>query len=133
MIKLTTQHDVDALIGKLLRAGVVVASIITVIGGIIYLFQHSGTVPDYKAIPGHHNTFTGAPAYLREFPTIVAHVFQLDGAAIIQLGLIVLIATPVLRVVFSLFSFAIEKDKLYVIITTIVLLIILINMFFGLH
>ena len=133
MNKLTTQHDVDTLIGKLLRVGVVVASIITVIGGIIYLFQHAGVVPVYKAIPGHHSAFSGAPAYLREFPTIISHVFQFDGAAIIQLGLIVLIATPVLRVVFSLFSFAIEKDKLYVLITTIVLIIIMINMFFGLH
>lgn len=133
MKKLTTQHDIDIIIGKLLRYGVLLASAITVFGGVIYILQHQGSMPDYKAVTDTHIPFRGAPAYLREFPTILSHVFQFDGAAIVQLGLIVLIATPILRVAFSLFSFAIEKDKLYVAITFVVLTIIFINMIFGLH
>lgn len=133
MKKLSNQRDVDSLIGKSLRIGVIVASIITVFGGIVYLFQHPGPIPNYKSVPGNHNAFIGASDYLREFPSILSHAFQFDGAAIIQLGSIALIATPILRVVLSLFSFAIEKDRLYVGITFIVLMIILINMFFGLH
>lgn len=133
MKKLTNQHDIDIIIGKLLRVGVMTACAITVFGGIVFLFQHPGLVPNYKAVPGYHDVFRGAPEYLREFSTILPSVFRLDGAAIVQLGLIVLIATPVLRVFFSLVSFAIEKDKMYVVITSVVLAIILLNMFFGLH
>ncbi len=133
MRKLSTQHDIDLMIGKLLRAGVITASVITILGGIIYLYQNHGTMPDYKAIPGHHDLFEGASLYLREISTILPQVFRLDGAAIVQLGLIVLIATPILRVLFSLVSFIIEKDKLYIGITLIVLSIIFINMIFGLH
>lgn len=133
MKKLTTQHDIDIIIGKLLRYGVLLASAITVFGGVIYILQHQGIMPDYKAVTDTHIPFQGAPAYLRGLPSILSHVVQFDGAAIVQLGLIVLIATPILRVAFSLFSFAIEKDKLYVAITFVVLTIIFINMIFGLH
>lgn len=44
-------------------------------------------------------------------------MLNFDGAAIIQLGVIVLIATPVIRVAFSAISFLIERDYLYVFIT----------------
>lgn len=132
MNKLVTQHDIDLIIGKLLRAGVLTASFITVLGGIVFLFQHRGSVPNYGVVTGNH-VFEGAPMYLRELSSIFPHVLQFDGAAIVQLGLIVLIATPVLRVVFSLVSFVIEKDRLYIGITLLVLIIIMINMFFGLH
>ncbi|ADQ78200.1 protein of unknown function DUF1634 [Paludibacter propionicigenes WB4] len=132
MNKLTSQHDIDLIIGKLLRAGVLTASAITVFGGILYLIQHHGSTANYGVVASNE-IFRGAPAYLRELSSILPQIIRFDGAAIVQFGLIVLIATPVLRVVFSLISFAIEKDKLYVGITTLVLIIIMINMFFGLH
>lgn len=133
MKKLVTQRDMELVIGKLLRYGVITACTITVLGGIIYLFQHQGTIPDYKAIPGHHDEFIGVAAYLRDISTIFPRMFRFDGAAIVQFGVIVLIATPVLRVLFSLIAFYIERDKLYVVISAIVLVIILCNMIFGLH
>lgn len=132
MKKPSTQHDIDLIIGKLLRWGVMISCTITIFGGVVYLFQHQGPVLGYKAVEKTED-FAGAPQYLRGIRTIVSQVFQLDGAAIAQLGVIVLISTPILRVIFSLVSFAIEKDKLYVAITLIVLAIIFANMIFGLH
>jgi len=120
--------------GKTLRIGVIVAMTLSVAGGIIYLFQHHGIVTSYEAIPrGSNIAFVGTATYLRELSTIIPRILQFDGAAIIQLGVIVLIATPILRVAMSLISFLIEKDKLYVLITFIVLIVIFCNMIFGLH
>lgn len=126
------QRDVEQYIGKLLRSGVLLSSIITVFGGIVFVFQNHKMTADYSpTAPGEE--FKGVESYLREFNTIIPGVLSLDGAAIIQLGIIVLIATPVLRVAFSAISFLIEKDYLYVFITLLVLSIILANMFLGLH
>jgi len=125
-----TERDLELIMGKLLRYGVIVSCIITVIGGIIYLFQHRGMVPNYTPTT---TTFEGTPEYLRQLSTIIPRIIAFDGAAIIQLGVIALVATPILRVVFSLFAFLYEKDYMYVVITAIVLTIIIINMLFGLH
>ena len=132
MKKPETQHDIDLIIGKLLRVGVVVSCAITIFGGIVYLFQHQGPVTGYRAVE-KAGDFHGAAPYLREINTIIPRVFEFDGAAIAQLGIIILIFTPIFRVVFSLISFIMEKDRLYVVITLIVLAIIFINMIFGLH
>ncbi len=51
-----------------------------------------------------------------------------DGRAIIDIGLLLLIATPVMRVVFSMVAFALEKDRLYVALTLIVLVILLLSL-----
>lgn len=132
----TAEHwqrkDVDAYVGKLLRYGVILSSVVTIIGGIIYLFQHHGAVPDYSPTP-FGVEFSGAAEYLRHISGILDGVIALDGASIIQLGVIILIATPILRVTFSVFAFLIEKDYLYVFITLVVLGIIIANMFLGLH
>ncbi len=126
------QRDVEQYIGKLLRYGVILSSIITVFGGIIYLFQHHTQTADYTPIPSGQ-PFPGVEEYLRELNTIIPGVLSFDGAAIIQLGVIVLIATPIIRVAFSAISFLIERDYLYVGITLLVLAIILANMILGLH
>lgn len=126
------EQDVEQYIGKLLRYGVILACTITTIGGIIYLMQSNGKMPDYSSIPSGE-PFPGVQQYLREFNTIIPRILDFDGAAIIQLGVIVLIATPIIRVAFSAISFLIEKDYLYVVITLIVLCIIIANMFLGFH
>jgi len=126
------ERDVELYIGKLLRYGVMLSCAITLFGGIVYLYQHHGSMPDYSPIPSGQ-PFPGVAEYLREFNTIIPGVLSFDGAAIIQLGVIVLIATPILRVAFSAVAFLVERDYMYVVITLIVLAIILLNMIFGLH
>ncbi|MDR2953689.1 MAG: DUF1634 domain-containing protein [Prevotella sp.] len=128
-----SEKDMNLLIGKLLRYGVFLACGITLFGGIIYLYQHQGaSMEHYKSTPDGQ-PFPGAEYYLRELSTIIPRVFSFDGAAIIQLGVCVLIATPILRVAFSVIAFLIEKDYMYVVITLIVLIIIIANMLLGLH
>lgn len=126
------KRDVELYIGKLLRYGVILSCGITLIGGIFYLFQHHGHAVDYSPTPDDM-PFPGVDHYLRELSTIFPRILQLDGAAIIQLGVCVLIATPIVRVAFSAVAFLIEKDYLYVVITLIVLAIIVTNMLLGLH
>ncbi|MBD8348946.1 MULTISPECIES: DUF1634 domain-containing protein [unclassified Dysgonomonas] len=125
------ERDVEQYIGKLLRYGVMLSCAITIFGGIIYLYQHKGVMVDYSPVPT--GMAFGVDEYLRELNTIFPRMLDFDGAAIVQFGVLVLIATPIIRVAFSAFSFLIEKDYLYVVITLIVLAIILANMFLGLH
>ncbi|MFR9165762.1 MAG: DUF1634 domain-containing protein [Dysgonomonas sp.] len=126
------ERDVELYIGKLLRYGVILSCAITLFGGAVYLYQRHGVLPDYSPIPSDQ-PFPGVAEYLRELNTIIPRLLDFDGAAIIQLGVIVLIATPIMRVAFSVFAFLVEKDYMYVVITLIVLAIILLNMIFGLH
>ncbi len=126
------EKDVERYIGKLLRYGVILSCAITLFGGVVYIFQNKGVMPDYSPIPSNED-FPGVAEYLRELSTILPRVLNFDGAAIIQLGVVVLIATPILRVAFSAIAFLIEKDYMYVTITLIVLAIIILNMVFGLH
>lgn len=126
------ERDMELFIGKLLRYGVMLSCGITLIGGIFYLMQHGTQMPDYRPILDDQ-PFPGVAGYLRELSTILPQIIQLDGAAIIQLGVCVLIATPILRVAISVIAFLIEKDYMYVCITLIVLTIILANMILGLH
>lgn len=131
--KLKDERDMEIYVGKLLRYGVLTACAIALLGGLIYVLQHGGAMPDYRSESAQYGHFVGVPAYLRELWSIVPALFRLDGAAIIQFGVVVLIATPILRVAFSALAFWVEKDYLYVAITLLVLAIIAANMIFGLH
>jgi len=119
------ERDVEMFIGQQLRWGVITASVIAFIGGIIYLYSHGGDTPAY-------HVFNGAPEYVRYLPGIFHGVARLDGMAIIQLGVVVLLATPITRIAFSVVAFAMEKDRLYVMITLLVLSIIIFSIFSGL-
>lgn len=126
------ERDMELFLGRLLRYGVILSCAITLIGGALYLIQQGSQMPDYSPVPDDQ-PFEGTAAYLRELSTILPRILALDGAAIIQLGVCVLIATPILRVAVSVIAFLIEKDYLYVVITLIVLAIIIANMLLGLH
>ncbi len=117
-------HRVELLIGNLLRTGVFTAASLVVLGGIIYLFHQGFALPDYK-------TFRGEPPELRNVWGIVKYAFSFHGRGLIQLGLLVLIATPIARVLLSIFIFLYQRDKLYVIITCFVLAILCYSLFYG--
>ena len=105
---------IETIIGTLLRAGVLLSAAIVLIGAVIFLARHGHTTADYRDFRGQLST-------LRTLPGIVHGARHLSGAAIIQLGLLVLIATPIARVVFSAVAFARERDWLYVAVTLAVL------------
>ena len=116
-------HRMESLIGNLLRAGVILAASIVLAGGVLFLARH-GTAPiDYAVFRPVSQNLSGIGA-------IVSGAFSLNDSALIQLGLLVLIATPIARVIFSLFMFARQRDVLYVIVTAIVAAILLHSLFF---
>ncbi len=113
---------VDVAIATLLRTGVVLSiAIVTV--GIIFTFAHH---PDYFSSRPALGTLTSASAH---FPSSIADVVAglrvLRGQSIVMAGLLLLIATPVARVALSVVVFVVERDRLYIIITTTVLIILL--------
>jgi uncharacterized membrane protein len=113
-----SDDQVETMMGNLLRAGVVLAALVVLAGGLVYLFRHGA------AQPGFH-VFRGEPADLRSIRGILAEAFTLHGRGIIQLGLLLLIATPVARVAFSVYAFARQGDRIYVVVTLIVLTVLL--------
>ena len=113
-----SDQTIEEIVGNLLRTGVMASAAIVIVGGIIYLLRHGSSHPDY-------HIFRGEPPDLRTFSGIFHDAFRLHGRGIIQLGLLLLIATPVARVAFSIWGFAAEHDRMYVVFTSIVLVILL--------
>jgi uncharacterized membrane protein len=108
---------IEVIIGYLLRAGVLLSATIVLIGGIVYIVRHGSDTTDY-------HTFRGELSHLRGINGILQGSLHLSGRAIIQLGLLLLIATPVARVIFSAVAFARERDYLYVAFTLAVLAVL---------
>ena len=76
-----------------------------------------------------YRVFHGEPNQLRTIPGVLREAFAFQGRGIIQLGLLLLIATPVARVVLSIVGFAAERDHMYVGFAMIVLVILLYSLF----
>ena len=116
-------YQVEVAIGVLLRVGVMLAAAVVLFGAVLYLARSGGApVPDYKS-------FHGVNAEVQGLRAIVAGSLALHAEAIIQLGLLLLIATPVARVIFAAVAFALERDLLYVGFTLLVLAVLLFGLF----
>ena len=113
-----TDQRIENILGNLLRAGVLLSALVVLIGGVIYLLRHGHSPMDFRV-------FRGEPADLRGVRGIVRDTVALQGRGIIQLGLLLLIATPVARVAFSIFGFAEARDRMYVVFALIVFSILL--------
>jgi uncharacterized membrane protein len=120
-----TKRRVDRWIAGLLRGGVILAAALVLAGGVLYLKSESGPAPNY-------HVFQGEPEELRTVPGIFHAALGLRGPGLIQLGLLVLIATPITRVVFSVIAFLYERDWIYVTVTLMVLGLLCYSLF-GRH
>jgi uncharacterized membrane protein len=109
---------IEIILGNLLRAGVLLSAAIVLCGACVYLWYAGRERADYRV-------FRGEPSEFRTIPGVIESVMSTRGRGLIQLGLLFLIATPIARVCFSVAGFAIERDRLYVIFTLIVLVILL--------
>jgi uncharacterized membrane protein len=121
-------HQVELLISYVLRIGVFLSLLVVIIGIGVNFARH----PAYFSSHAEMQRLSGAaavfPHTLKDVFTGVAHG---DGSAIIMVGLLLLIATPVLRVAISIFAFAFQRDRIFVIITSIVLILLLVSFFLG--
>ncbi|MGY4539361.1 putative membrane protein [Mucilaginibacter sp. UYNi724] len=124
MIQRFKDKDMQVVIGLVLRTGVFISMAVVFIGGVIYLKRHGQSIANY-------HKFVGVPDFIHSPGGIINGIINLRGRAIIQAGIVLLIATPIVRVMFSAVGFILEKDHLYTAITFIVLLIIIISAFSG--
>jgi len=119
------ERDFQQLIGNLLRYGVWISLSIAFLGGIVYLSNHGTETVNYAQFLENDRSIFQVVASVLEGVKIG------QGESLIFLGIVMLFLTPVLRVVLSLFSFLLEKDYLYVVITLIVIAIIGMSIFLG--
>ena len=112
----------DVRISVLLRTGMILSATIIFIGGALFHLHHGHSIPNYRV-------FRGVPASLNNVSGIVQQALHGHDLGIIQFGLLLLIATPVARVLFSVISFWMERDYLYVAISGIVLVVLLYSLF----
>jgi uncharacterized membrane protein len=109
------------LVGRLLQGGVLLAALIVAAGGMIYLRAHGSALVDY-------HVFRGEPPLLRGVAGVVRGTLALDGESMIALGLLVLIATPIARVVLLLVAFIARRDRIYTAVTAVVLTVLLVSL-----
>ncbi len=119
-----TNQQVETIISNLLRGGVILAAVVVFTGGVFFLFHYGSANPDYRI-------FRGESTDLRTIHGILADALSFRSRGIIQLGLLLLIATPVSRVAFSLFAFLRQGDRTYVVVTLLVLVILLSSLLRG--
>ena len=108
----------EAQVGTLLRVGVLSSAAVILLGGVLFLMHHGHSVVNFTV-------FRGTAPELRRPGSILLHALHGDDLAIIQCGILMLIATPVARVAFSVVVFLEEHDFLYVAVSAVVLLILL--------
>lgn len=118
------EERIEQRVGNLLRIGVLVAAAVALLGGVAYLAEHGGSTPSYRV-------FRGEPSSLHTLHGIIGGVLALQTSAIVQFGIILLIATPIARVLLTLIAFAIRRDWMYVVISTIVLGVLGYSLFVG--
>ena len=119
------EQRMDQIIGRLLQAGVIWAAVFVLAGGAVFLARHPTPVTNYRV-------FSGEPEEFRTLPGIFHEAVALHGRGLIQFGLLILIATPIARVIFSVFAFLYQRDWTYVLVTLIVLAILIYSLF-GQH
>jgi uncharacterized membrane protein len=117
-----TDERLEGLLGNVLRWGVIAAAAVVALGAAVFLVRHGSERPLYYV-------FRGEPGDLKSIPGIVGDAWNGRGRGLIQLGLLLLIATPVTRVVLSIWFFALQRDRRYVLITLMVLVVLLYSLF----
>lgn len=119
-----TDRTIEGVVSVILRSGVLVSGTVVFLGGLLFLARHGQERVEY-------HTFHAQGASDRLVHHIIAGAFALRARSIIQLGVLLLVATPIARVAFSVVGFALERDRLYVVITSIVLVILLFSLIGG--
>ena len=116
-----TEERLDAAVSFVLRLGVNLAGALVLVGAAVFLYRHGHELP-------HYAVFRGEPSDLRTIGGIVRDAAAFSGRGLIQLGLLVLVATPVARVALSLTVFALQRDRTYVVVTLVVLVLLILSL-----
>ena len=119
-----TDQDLDVSVAAMLRFGVTLSAAVVLIGGLMYLRHPWSAIPMYSQ-------FEAAGPSLRTLSGIFQSAAQPNAKSVIQAGLVLLIATPVARVVFCIIGFARQRRRLYVLVSTLVLIILTYSLTFS--
>lgn len=119
----------DTAISALLRGGVLLSVSIIVIGLVLTFLSNPSYVTSRDALGTLTNANHTYPHSIRE---VLSGARASEGEAVVMIGLLLLVATPVMRVAFSIVVFLLTRDRLYVAITSIVLLLLLASFALGL-
>ena len=116
-----SDETVEQFVGRGLQIGVLLSALVVAVGGIMLLAAS-------PALPVSYSVFKSEPAALRSVGGVIVGAWDLNVHAIVQLGIVLLIATPIARVALTLGAFAIQRDRTYVGITAIVLVLLLLGL-----
>lgn len=119
-----SERELQLVIGVLLRVGVTLAASVVLLGGAVYLWRHAWE-------PIRYHSFLAAPPAQATVEGILGQARAGSGRGIIALGILLLVATPIARVLFSVVAFVAEEDWLYVGITLVVLAVLGWSLVFG--
>jgi uncharacterized membrane protein len=123
-----TMERIELLISTLLRGGVVTSMATVLVGGLLMFVHH----PEYlKSAADLRRLTTPGAAFPHTLKEVAEGVTAGRGQAVVALGLILLIATPILRVAVSIVGFALQRDRTFALISTVVLLVLLISFVLG--
>jgi uncharacterized membrane protein len=124
----TALNRMEVVLSQLLRMGVVISAALIFVGILVSLVRH----PDYLSDPGTLARLTDpGGAFPHTMADLGWELGQFRGRAIVTVGLLVLIATPVLRVAVSIAAFAVAREWRFVVITAAVLLVLLVSFLIG--
>lgn len=127
MIKLRDSTSVELAISAILRWGIRASLLLLIAGTVMSFFAPGGyTAEEMRSLTGQ--TGSGFPVTLG---WLLSGIARFDGAAVIVLGLAVLIATPVVRVAVAIVAFTVEKDRVYVAISCLVLILVCLSFLLG--
>jgi len=121
----TEQLDIkiEHILGNILRVGVIVSAVVVLFGAVLYLFRHGEEIPDYFS-------FVFNPFSVDNPIGLIREAFAFKSLSIMKLGILLLVGTPILRVIISVIAFIYEKDLMYVIFTLIVLVVLIYSFFY---
>jgi uncharacterized membrane protein len=119
-----TDTEVEQHMGRVLQIGVAIAALVVFAGGVLYLLHQGKTTPDYR-------NFHDVVPWLKSAGGIAGAVIDGRGRALIQLGILLMIATPVMRVLFAVFAFARQQDWLYTGVSCFVLALLVYSLFLA--
>ena len=121
-------RQVEILISNLLRIGVITSLSIVALGTFLSFAHH----PDYVSSSGELARHINHKANYPHTPSeVFSELRRFRGRAVVALGLLLLVATPVMRVAVSVFAFIYERDLKFVFITATVLALLLLSFVLG--
>jgi uncharacterized membrane protein len=107
--------------GRLLQIGVTVAAMVVLVGGLLYLKHSTGPLPNYQQ-------FHGAPTAYEFVHGILGGLGRFDSQSLIAFGILLLIATPICRVIFGVVGFSLLRDRFYAAVSVTVLIILILSL-----